>query len=157
MVKLLPRPPAGPWLRVPAGFDAAESLPPDRRHRADDAAWLLHTILDKVDRRKLDGGGYARLHSDVLRRFMRDEPAVVRDLVTAGDIEKPAPTRRAPVHGIPPGREASRRTEVGAGDRSRVHAAVPAGTNAAMRGGQATLVADRLPPGGDAARKLDYH
>jgi hypothetical protein len=73
---------------VPAKFNAAESLPPELRRRADDANWLVDTICRKTDQGKADYEGDVRLHSGILRRFMRDGPAVVRGLVNAGDLEQ---------------------------------------------------------------------
>ncbi len=93
MVKLPRRSAPGVWLRVPRTFDAAEFLPPEHRCRADDAYWMLDLICRKMEKEEIDGDGYAHLHTDVLRRVMRDQTAVVRDLVAAGVLDPPSSYR----------------------------------------------------------------
>lgn len=58
------------YFNLPASFDPLEFLPQRLHMRADDARWLLSTILRKMASRDVDPWGLVRLHSDILRRVM---------------------------------------------------------------------------------------
>jgi hypothetical protein len=85
--------PTVPLFALPESFEAVAVLPGRLANRADDANWLLSTIIRKWAHEETDEYGYARLYSCILRRVMsrRDQPAVVRALVNAGWIKPPAP------------------------------------------------------------------
>ena len=56
---------------LPATFDATEFLTsPYLAMRADDARWLMSTIVRKTAHKDVDPWGCVRLHKDVLRRIM---------------------------------------------------------------------------------------
>jgi len=73
---------------LPNSFDPLEFLPPRLAMRADDARWLMSTIVRKTAHRDLDIVGCARLHSDVLYRVLGDRAGqIVRALEAGGAIE----------------------------------------------------------------------
>jgi hypothetical protein len=74
---------------LPRSFQPADYLPARLLTRADDANWLVSTIVRKIAARDTDPWGCARLHSDVLRRIMYSptQPAVVKALEDSGVIE----------------------------------------------------------------------
>lgn len=78
---------------LPAGFDAREVLPARLRKRADDANWLVSTILTKTAYGQTDPYGYVRLHADILRRIMskRKYTSVIKALVDSGWLDPPVP------------------------------------------------------------------
>lgn len=78
------------WLCLPASFSPREFLPTMAlARRADDARWLLHTILTKTTYRDLDSNGCVRLHSAILRRIMdnRAVATIIKSLEDGGAIE----------------------------------------------------------------------
>ena len=67
---------------LPSSFDPLEFLTTPRlRMRADDARWLMSTIVRKTAHRDTDPWSYVRLHSSILRRIM--SPNNIADIVTA--------------------------------------------------------------------------
>jgi hypothetical protein len=63
---------------LPASFNPGDFLSGGLLLRADDARWLVNTILRKMANRDMDPWGYVRLHSSILRRVM--------DSHTMGDV-----------------------------------------------------------------------
>ena len=74
---------------LPRSFAPADCLPIRLLTRADDARWLVSTILRKTAYRDVDRWGCVRLHTGVLRRIMYSptQAAVVKALVAGGAIE----------------------------------------------------------------------
>jgi hypothetical protein len=74
---------------LPSSLQVADCLPTKHLTYADDARYLISTIVCKTAVKDVDEHGYARLSSDILRRVMyqRTQPAVVRALVDAGVVE----------------------------------------------------------------------
>jgi len=74
---------------LPASFDPGEFLTGRLMLRADDARWLLSTIVRKTATRDTDVWGCVRLHSDILRRIMDKHSMgdVIRALEHGGAIE----------------------------------------------------------------------
>ncbi len=74
---------------VPASWQPADCLPIRYLTYADDARWLISTILTKTAVKDVDSWGCVRLHSDILRRVMRKsvQPAIVQALVDHQVIE----------------------------------------------------------------------
>jgi len=73
---------------LPASFDPLEFLSGRLMLRADDAKWLMSTILRKTAHRDTDIWGCVRLHSDVLYRVLGDHAGqIVRALEAGGAIE----------------------------------------------------------------------
>ncbi len=74
---------------LPKSFDPLEFLKGELASRADDARWLVSTILRKMAWRDVDRGQYARLHSDIIRRAMnqRTYRKVIEGLL-GGAIER---------------------------------------------------------------------
>jgi len=74
---------------LPRSFDPCEFLPLRLLTRADDARWLIDTILRKTANYDTDPWGYVRLNLDIVRRTMYQETAVeiVRALEHGGAIE----------------------------------------------------------------------
>ena len=74
---------------LPSSFDPLEFLTTPRlRMRADDARWLMSTIVRKTAHRDTDIRGCVRLHSDVLYRVLGNHAGkVVRALEAGGAIE----------------------------------------------------------------------
>jgi hypothetical protein len=77
---------------LPRGFDVSEFLPARLLTRADDARWLVSTILIKMANRDTDIWGLVRLDSQVLRRVMykHDAADIVRALERGSAIETAA-------------------------------------------------------------------
>lgn len=75
---------------LPRTFQPANVLSGKLILRADDARWLVSTIVRKTATKQIDLWGCVRLHSDILRRVMdpRDYPKIIGALVDAGVIEK---------------------------------------------------------------------
>src|SRR5208337_2676179 len=57
--------------------------------RADDARWLVSTILRKTANRDMDPWNWVRLHSDIVRRVMDGHaaPEIIRSLAAGGAIK----------------------------------------------------------------------
>ncbi len=73
---------------LPRSFDPAEFLPARFIVRADEARWLMSTILHKMASRDTDLWGCVRLDSRILRRVMGHHAAdVARALENGGAIE----------------------------------------------------------------------
>ena len=74
---------------LPRTFDPAEFLPTRLLTRADDARWLVSTILRKSANRDVDPWNWVRLHSDIVRRVMdgRAAPEIIRSLAEGGAIK----------------------------------------------------------------------
>jgi len=74
---------------LPRSFSPADCLPMRLLTHADDARWIVSTIVRKTANRAVDRWGCVRLHSDVMRRIMRSatQPAVVKSLEAGGVIE----------------------------------------------------------------------
>ncbi len=74
---------------LPKSFRAEDYLPPQLLTRADDARWLLSTIVRKTAHKDVDHWGYVRLHTRVLRRVMAPNTiaAIVKALEAGGAIE----------------------------------------------------------------------
>ncbi len=74
---------------LPRTFQPTDCLPLRLLTRADDARWLMSTIVWKTAHKDVDPWGCARLHSDVLRRVMYSptQPAIVEALEAGGAIE----------------------------------------------------------------------
>lgn len=67
---------------LPASFDATEFLPsPYLAMRADDARWLMSTIVRKTANRDTDPWGCIRLNMEILRRIMYKH--TISDVITA--------------------------------------------------------------------------
>ena len=77
---------------LPRSFDPCEFLPARLLTRADDARWLISTILTKTANRDTDVWGLVRLDSRILRRVMykHDSPDIIRALERGGAIETAA-------------------------------------------------------------------
>lgn len=66
---------------LPRSFEPAEFLTSRLQLRADDARWLISTILRKTANRDTDPWGCVRLDSRILRRVMGDQnPEIIRAL-----------------------------------------------------------------------------
>ncbi len=80
-----------PFLYVPEGFDPQKHLPPERRHLADRARYLLHIMHARMifDHRKRKDGQGVRLKAEYLRNFMGRSyyQALRQDLEDHGVIE----------------------------------------------------------------------
>ena len=74
---------------LPATFDASDFLRGRLQLRADDARWMVSTIVRKLANRDTDPWGLVRLHWSVLARVMRRNTlrAVVEALEGGGAIE----------------------------------------------------------------------
>ena len=75
-----------PSFSLPASFEPADILPPNLTNRADEARWLISTILQKLSHGDVDEHGYVHLHSSVLKRVMakRYYADIIRALENAG-------------------------------------------------------------------------
>lgn len=58
------------WLWPPQGFDVCQVLPANLLKWADEARWLVGTVIRKMVFRDVDVFGYARLHWKVLHRIL---------------------------------------------------------------------------------------
>ena len=78
-----------PTFDLPRSFDPAEFLSGRLLLHADDARWLVSTILRKTANRDIDIWGCVRLHSDILYRVLGKRAAgkIVRALDMGGAIE----------------------------------------------------------------------
>jgi len=74
---------------LPRSFQPADYLPSQLLTRADDANWLVSTIVRKTAHKDVDHWGCVRLHTDVLRRVMAPNTiaAIVEALEAGGAIE----------------------------------------------------------------------
>ena len=74
---------------LPKSFRAEDYLPRQLMIRADDANWLISTIVRKTAHRDVDPWGCVRLHNDVLRRVMAPNTIapIVKALEAGGAIE----------------------------------------------------------------------
>jgi hypothetical protein len=83
---------SGYTFTLPRSFDPSEFLPPRLLTRADDARWLISTILVKTANRDTDLWGLVRLDSQIVRRVMykHDAADIVRALECGGAIETAA-------------------------------------------------------------------
>ena len=74
---------------LPRTFQPAEFLPPRLLTRADDARWLVSTIVRKTAYKDVDPWGCVRLHTDVMRRVMGQNSIadIVKALEAGGAIE----------------------------------------------------------------------
>ena len=74
---------------LPKSFRAADHLPLRLASRADDARWLMSTIVRKTAHKDVDPWGCVRLHTYVLRRVMAPNTigAIVKSLEASGAIE----------------------------------------------------------------------
>jgi hypothetical protein len=77
------------YFTLPRSFQPADCLPQPLWTYADDARWLVSTIVRKTANHDIDHWGCVRLDSDILRRVMTKDrqPAIVRALVESGTIE----------------------------------------------------------------------
>jgi len=77
------------YFTLPASLDVTTILPPRLLRRADDARWLVSTIIGKTANRDTDPWGCVRLHSRILRRVMYEPTLgdVIAALVSGGVIE----------------------------------------------------------------------
>jgi len=66
---------------LPRSFQPADYLPLRLATRADDARWLMSTIVRKTAYRDTDPWGCVRLHSSILRKIM--SPNSIADIVKA--------------------------------------------------------------------------
>lgn len=62
------------WFWLPAGFDPRNFLPRELGIYGDEARYLVSTIVSKAAIGDVDDDGFARLHSDVLRRIVTARP-----------------------------------------------------------------------------------
>ena len=74
---------------LPRSFIPADYLPLRLATRADDARWLMSTIVRKTAHKAVDPWGCVRLHTDVMRRVMGPNTiaAIVKALEVGGAIE----------------------------------------------------------------------
>lgn len=74
---------------LPRSFQPADYLPLRLATRADDARWLVSTIVRKTANRDTDPWGCVRLHNDVLRRVLEKNTIamIVKALEAGGAIE----------------------------------------------------------------------
>ena len=79
---------------LPRSFDSAGFLPRHILLCADDARWLVSTILRKMANRDTDPWGWTRLHSTILRRVMGNHTCDIIRALEQGAIE-PRRTMRA--------------------------------------------------------------
>ena len=79
-----------PSFSLPASFEPADILPPGLTNRADDARWLMSTILQKMLHGDIDEHGFVHLHSSILKRVMgkRSYATIVRVLDNAEVLER---------------------------------------------------------------------
>ncbi len=72
---------------LPRSFDSAGFLPRHILLCADDARWLVSTILRKMANRDTDPWGWTRLHSTILRRVMGNHTCDIIRALEQGAIE----------------------------------------------------------------------
>jgi hypothetical protein len=82
---------SGYTLILPRSFAPSEFLPARLLTRADDARWLVFTILRKTANRDTDPWGYVRLDSQILRRVMDSHTAVETIRALKGGAIETAP------------------------------------------------------------------
>ena len=90
MIRQATQPLTAYYFVLPSSFDVQEFLTTNRLLlRADDARWLMSTIVRKTANRDTDPWGCVRLHSRILRRIMYEPTMVdiVRALERGGAIE----------------------------------------------------------------------
>ena len=79
---------------LPKSFHPLEYLPLRLATRADDARWLVSTIVRKTAHKDVDPWGCVRLHTDVLRRVMgQNTIAQIVKALEAGNAIETAPYR----------------------------------------------------------------
>lgn len=74
---------------LPRTLRVEDCLSPQLSTRADDARWLMSTIVRKTAHRAVDSWGFVRLHTQVLRRMMAPNSIapIVRAMEAGGAIE----------------------------------------------------------------------
>ena len=132
---------------LPRTFDPAEFLPTRLLTRADDARWLVSTILRNRANRDVDPWNWFRLHSDIVRRVMdgRAAPEIIRSLAEGGAIKTVAyhPVREAPatdwqIATMPTDRSACRSLIPGYGTASSASVSVSTQRSASRAGYRST-------------------